>query len=118
VDVIELHRCSFPLEPNRQSQFAHVPPALAASKGQSQLRAIGPKYEWQVSNCRERDGVDWPGHWRCDVRTIEPTCSGYVLLDVFEEDHGAADIWHVQSKVRRCAPYGIFGPLTPDSDWG
>src|SRR5262249_18495886 len=70
----------FPWEKVEQFHEALVSPALAASKGQRQLRAIAPKYEWQVGNCRERDGVDWPGHWRCDVRTIDPTCSGYVLL--------------------------------------
>jgi hypothetical protein len=96
---------------------AAVTPAAAASKGQRQLRFMVPKYEWRVSNCHEREGVDWPGHWRCSVRTIEPACSGWVLLDVYEEDHGAADIWHVQNKVKLCAPWGMFGPDSPDSDW-
>jgi hypothetical protein len=106
-----------PWERFDQFHEAVVSPALAASKGQRQLKAIAPQYDWRVSKCREREGIDWPGHWRCNVRTVEPSCKGYVLLDVFEEDHGAADIWHVQNKVKRCAPYGLFGPLTPDSDW-
>jgi hypothetical protein len=106
-----------PWERFEEFHEAVVPAALAASKGQRQLKAIAPRYEWRVSNCREREGVGWPGHWRCDVRTIEPSCRGYVLLDVYEEDHGAADIWHVQNRVRRCAPYGMFGSITPDSDW-
>ena len=96
---------------------AGVSSAHAASKGQRQLGVIAPSYDWRVSNCRERAGVDWPGHWRCDVRTVDPVCSGYVLLDVYVEDHGAADIWHVQNKVKRCAPWGMFGPLRPDSEW-
>jgi hypothetical protein len=105
----------------RFDQFheATVTPALAATKGERQLDAVAGAYDWRVSNCRERAGVDWPGHWRCDVRTTDPPCHGYVLLDVYEEDHGAADIWHVQNQVRRCAPYGLFGPDWggPDSEW-
>ena len=107
----------FPWEKLDSFHEAVVSPASAAAKGERQLRALHPQYEWRVSNCREREGVDWPGHWRCDVRTVEPACSGYVLLDVYDEDHGAADIWHIQNKVRRCAPYGMFGPMSPDSDW-
>ena len=96
-----------------------VTPAVAATKGEHRLNAVHGAYAWRISNCRERDGVDWPGHWRCDVRTVDPPCNGYVLLDVYEEDHGQADIWHVQNRVRRCARYGMFGPDFggPDSDW-
>jgi hypothetical protein len=105
-----------PWERFDQFHEASVTPALAATKGERRLNFLHRAYEWKVSNCRERDDVDWPGHWRCDVRTVEPPCHGYVLLDVYEEDHGAADIWHVQNQVRRCAPYGMFGPDSPDSD--
>jgi hypothetical protein len=55
---------------------AVVSPALAASKGERRLGVIAPSYDWRVNNCRERAGVDWPGHWRCDVRTVDPVCSG------------------------------------------
>lgn len=92
-----------------------VAPTTAAAKGQRALRSIAGAYDWHVSNCRARDRKD-SGHWRCDVRT-GPQCRGYVLLDVFDEHSAEADIWHVQNKVRRCAPYGMFGGLTPDSDW-
>lgn len=97
---------------------ATVTPAAAAAKGERALSSFAGKYDWQLSNCRERAERSRFGHWRCDVRTIEPPCHGYVLLDVFKEDHGKADIWHVQNRVQRCAPYGLFGAdFTPDSDW-
>jgi hypothetical protein len=92
-----------------------VTPAAAAAKGQRALRSNAGVYDWQVSNCRERAGKD-AGHWRCDVRT-GAKCHGWVLLDVFDEHSDKAEIWHVQNKVRRCAPYGFFGPIAPDSDW-
>jgi len=92
-----------------------VMPETAAADGERALRSIAGAYQWRVSNCRERPEKD-AGHWRCDVRT-GPRCHGYVLLDVFDEQSDKADIWHVQNKVRRCARYGMFGPITPDSDW-
>jgi hypothetical protein len=94
------------------TQKVDVSAAVAASEMVRTMES-NSQYEWEAVNCHKYAKPEL-AIWECRATTVDPRCAGYVRFDVVKSNDVPhvrfAAIWEVQDQLRRCAPYGMFGP--------